>query len=91
MMSRKALLALLGAAPLAPFSRTAQTGPSAKAQLYLGPGRYTVAEGGGIRVSGSGVRIEGCTFENCTVEIVDPADGSVSTPLRPLTPARSYV
>ncbi len=69
-MIRQQLLQLLGAAPLAVLAgRNAP--PDRELRLYLGPGSYIIGERGGIWVSNDGVRIEGCTFEGCTVRVAD--------------------
>lgn len=69
MMTRKSLLSGLWKAPLVALGAVA----AARAEdpdktMVIGPGKYTIAPGGGIKIVGaSHVRIEGCMFEGCTI------------------------
>lgn len=69
MMTRRSLLSGLWKAPLVALGAVAV----ARAEdpdkiMVIGPGKYTIAPGGGIRIAGaSHVRIEGCTFEGCII------------------------
>lgn len=73
MMTRKSLLSGLWKAPLVALGAVA----AARAEdpdkiMIIGPGKYTIAPGGGIKIVGaSDVRIEGCTMEACTVKGLD--------------------
>jgi hypothetical protein len=74
-MTRQGLLQLLGAAPLAvPLGCLTKVVEDGRHRLYLGPGTYSIGPGGGMWFSDRGVRIEGCTFDGCRVEITTPED-----------------
>ena len=70
MTRRKLFSGLLSAPVVALFgAATTRADPDEARSLVLGPGKYTIAPGGRIHIpDGSGVRIEGCTFENCVIE-----------------------
>lgn len=71
-MTRQGLLQLLAGAPLVAFSaQLARVAGDGELCLHLGPGRYTIAPGGSVAVFEHAIRIEGCTFEGCTVRIAD--------------------
>jgi hypothetical protein len=70
MMTRKSLLSGLWKAPLVALGAiaTARAEDSDKTMI-IGPGTYTIAQGGGISIVGaSDVRIEGCTMEAGTIK-----------------------
>ena len=68
MMTRKSLLSGLWKAPLVALGAVAVArAEDPDKTMVIGPGKYTIAHGGGIRIAGaSHVRIEGCTFEGGT-------------------------
>lgn len=69
-MTRQTLLSSLLVAPFAALVGAKASGREIgdADTVILGPGRYTVAQGGGIRIAGaSNVRIEGCTFESSKI------------------------
>lgn len=81
-MTRQRLLQLLAGAPLAAVPcRITPAAGDGEMRLHLGPGRYTIGAGGGISVFDHGVRIEGCSFEGCSVRIADSKDAAFPTPL----------
>ena len=60
-MTRQALLSLIAAAPALAFGGR-DSSKTSDGDVQFMPGTYTIAAGGGIRVSKDYVRIEGCTF-----------------------------
>jgi hypothetical protein len=83
-MTRQGLLQLLWAAPLAaPLGRSARVNEDGRSCLYLGPGTYSIAPDGGMWFSDGGIRIVGCTFKDCRVEIA--AAGEATDPVSTLS------
>lgn len=82
-MTRRSLFQLLAGAPLAAFCGSGMPAAAdGELRVQLGPGRYTIAPGGGISVFANGVRIEGCTFQGCAVGIASPAEpDAASSPI----------
>jgi hypothetical protein len=76
-VKRQGLLQLLGAAPLASLlGRPTKAVEDRRIRLHLGPGTYSIGPGGGMWFSEHGVRIEGCTFDGCRVEITTPEEAT---------------
>lgn len=70
-MTRRALFLALLSIPVAAAAGPPETRANTEGErsFILGPGRYTIAPGGGIRISGaSDVHIQGCSIERCTFE-----------------------
>jgi hypothetical protein len=64
MMTRKSLLSGLWKAPLIALGAVAAARAEDPETMTIGPGRYTIASGGGIKIVGaSEVRMDGCTIE----------------------------
>ncbi len=70
-MTRRTLFSALLSMPVGAVVSVATAKADSKEErlVVLGPGKYTIAPGGGIRISDqSGIHIEGCIFENCVIE-----------------------
>jgi hypothetical protein len=68
-MTRQTLLSALLASPFGALFASKQSKIEAQDQDWVtfGPGTYTIAPGGSIRVLGAkNMRIEGCTFKDCS-------------------------
>jgi hypothetical protein len=70
-MTRRTLFSGLVSVPFGALVGAAAAKADAKDErlVVFGPGKYSIAPGGGIRITGaSDVHIEGCTLENCVIE-----------------------
>lgn len=76
-MTRQGLLQLVAGVSLAALAGRDAPRGDRDMRLYLGPGSYIIGEHGGIWVSNHGVRIEGCRFEGCDVQIADSTDAAI--------------
>lgn len=70
-MTRRAVFSGLLSIPIAAaaVAAAARADTQEDRLVIIGPGKYTIAPGGGIRITGaSDVHIQGCTIERCTFE-----------------------